>query len=242
MLGKTNVKVRPNKKEVDPILENTKLLMHFNDSLYDATGKNTPTMDGTEQYGTGKFDNAIYIDRKSCVQMPLTPELTLGENDFTIAGWFYFETLTYNGCLFSCSHYVNSNYQWQGVQVWLGTSNGNICVCCDIANNVKNRVDTTTNLKRNTWHHVALVRHGNSVTLYVDGQSITSLSVSGAVYQNSNSIWRIGASNARTSSTTSTDFSEPITGLIDEFIIVNGLAVWTENFTPPENPYSEVVI
>lgn len=242
MLGKTNVKVRPNKKEVDPILENTKLLMHFNDSLYDATGKNTPTIYGTEQYKAGKFDNAIYIDKASCVKIPLTEELTLGENDFTIAGWFYHDDVWYNGCLFSFVHYVSSSYQWQGVQVWLGTSNGNIRFCCDTASNVKNRLNTSKNLESKTWYHIALVRHGSTVTLYVDGQSVGSLTVSGSVYQNANAIWRIGATNGRSSSTTSTGLSEAWTGLIDEFIIVNGLAVWTENFTPPQNPYAEVII
>jgi hypothetical protein len=210
--------------------------MHFNDSLYDASGINTATMYGTEQYQEGKFDNAIYFNRSSCVQIPLNSELTLGENDFTIAGWYYHDSVSLNGCLFSFAHYVNSSYQWQGVQIWL-SDYGNIRFCCDTASNVKKRLDTSTNLNSKTWYHIALVRHGSTVTLYVDGKSAGSLNVSGAVYQNENAIWRVGASNHRTSAGTSTGNVEYWKGIIDEFIIVNGTALWTENFTPPETPY-----
>lgn len=217
--------------------ENTKLLMNFDNNFVDLAEGNTTTMYGTEQYQAGKFDDAIYLDGSSCVRFPLTSELTLGENDFTIAGWFMCKNVSKNGCLFTFVHYASSSYQWQGVAIWL-SQGGNLRFCCDISNNNKNRFDSTTYMVNNTWYHLALVRHNGVVTLYVNGKSIGSLNAQGTVYQYSSAVWRIGATNNRTSSATSTNQNqEYFTGLVDEFIIVNGTALWTEEFTPPEEPY-----
>lgn len=232
MVGKTNIKIRPN----DQALAKAKLLMHFNDNIYDAKTYNNPTMFGTELYGEGRFGRALYLNGSSCIQMPLTSGLTLGDNDFTIAGWYFpYKLSGLTQTLFSSVHYVSSTYGFQGLSIWLSAAN--VRFCCDTASNKKTRLNTSKNLVIETWYHFALVRSGDTVTLYIDGVNEGTLTVSGSVYQHPQSIWRIGATNARTTSTTSTGNQEYFGGLVDEFIIVNGAALWTEDFTPPGKPY-----
>lgn len=80
-----------------------------------------------------------------------------------------------------------------------------------------------------TWTHVALVRSGTSVHLYINGASILNI-------------------------TDSNPFGDAATVLgimyfpnigygcnsqhVDEFRLINGTAAWTSNFTPPTSPYS----
>lgn len=78
----------------------------------------------------------------------------------------------------------------------------------------------------NTWYHVAVVRNRNVLTLYVDGVSIGSNAISGAV-GNFAADLTIGAF------TTSYIYN----GWMDEIRISN-VARWTSNFTPPVQEYT----
>ena len=76
----------------------------------------------------------------------------------------------------------------------------------------------------NTWHHVALVGTGSTISLYVDGVSIFS----GAQpsWTSANRSLYIGSGGG-----------EPLNGRIDEFRFTKGVARYTANFTPPNTPF-----
>ena len=78
-------------------------------------------------------------------------------------------------------------------------------------------------LSANTWYHVALVRSGNTVTLYINGVSQGSVSVSGSANASGNAlaIGRYGEFNGNY-----------FKGWIDEVQVVKGFARWTGNFDP----------
>ena len=82
----------------------------------------------------------------------------------------------------------------------------------------------------NTWSHIALVRNGNSWTLYKDGIGGTTATFSGSMNANQQtSIGRSGEYNAML-----------YNGYIDEVRITKGLALWTSNFGDalPFSPYA----
>lgn len=86
----------------------------------------------------------------------------------------------------------------------------------------------------NTWYHVAFVRNGTAVNIYIDGVSVASGTMSVTTY-NSTNVLGIG------NRTSGTGF--PHNGWIDELRISKGVARWTSNFTPPTEAYSvEVVV
>ena len=86
----------------------------------------------------------------------------------------------------------------------------------------------TTSAIANGDHHVALVRSGQVITLYIDGVAeasydpglVRSITFDSASYKN------IGAYEQNP---TTYNFD----GSIADFAIANGTAVWTSNFTPP---------
>lgn len=89
-----------------------------------------------------------------------------------------------------------------------------------------------TSLNDGNWHHVAHVRSGDTFMIFVDGikQDETLNLGTGYSIHNSSEPLKIGWSVAAVSH---------YNGYLDELRISKGVARWTENFTPPSNPYTE---
>lgn len=85
----------------------------------------------------------------------------------------------------------------------------------------------TGTIPNNTWTHLALVRNGTTLTLYMNGTSIGTGALGSASYS------RPGAIGSNF------DGSEPFVGSIDEVRITKGIARYTANFTAPTAPYPE---
>ena len=76
------------------------------------------------------------------------------------------------------------------------------------------------------WSHVALVRNGTSFVAYLNGTSVVSSTVTGALV-NSTDALSIGANASG---------SYAIQGYISNVRVVKGTAVYTSAFTPPTAP------
>ena len=82
------------------------------------------------------------------------------------------------------------------------------------------------------WHHIAVVRSGNTVKTYVDGTQIgTGLDVTGKDISGLTGGVTIGIDL-----TLGTSYA--LDGWIDEMRVSKGIARWTSNFTPPSQAYS----
>lgn len=87
----------------------------------------------------------------------------------------------------------------------------------------------TTAFTTAAWHHVAFIRTGNTLKLFVDGvQEGGDLAFSTAVV-NATTEFAIGRAGTLATLT--------MNGGIDEFRLSVGIARWTSNFTPPVYPY-----
>jgi len=82
-----------------------------------------------------------------------------------------------------------------------------------------------------TWTHIAFVRNGNALTVYVDGVASASKDVTGYTYNSAAS----GLVIARLYSNTDGYYFK---GWLDEFRISKGVARWTANFSPPSAAYT----
>jgi len=82
----------------------------------------------------------------------------------------------------------------------------------------------------NTWYHVALVRSGTTMQMYIDGSQIGVNTTITTDFSGTTNALAIGA-----------DLTDggllSLDGWIDEFRISKGIARWTSNFTPPTEPY-----
>jgi hypothetical protein len=140
--------------------------------------------------------------------------------DFTVEGWYYTTSVTGTRHLFTLGTEATNRYTW-----FLNNAaiNSNLFGSGPVAYTTTGAV-----LSINTWYHIAVVRSGNTVTLYVNGTAdATTDTQTGTI---GNGVLRIGAdssgvarwqgniSNVRTTSTT----------------------IYTGNFTPPTKPLTPV--
>ena len=135
--------------------------------------------------------------------------------DFTIDAWI--RPASTNGTLYTDSSEV-------GVFFYLADDGGTADL---VFENVSSSILAVCDkaVSTGSWQHVAVVRSGSTVTLYVDGISCGTDSTASTA---------IDISGIYIGQLTGLDYS----GHIDEFRVSKGVARWTSNFTPPTAAYS----
>jgi hypothetical protein len=101
-----------------------------------------------------------------------------------------------------------------------------------------NNTDTGWNPSINTWYHIAYVRYGNFLRLYVDGvQQGSDVDIgTNSLYNSTVELW-VGCHHTGSGGNTPGSF---LNGRIDELRISKGIARWSSNFTPPTEEYAEI--
>lgn len=83
----------------------------------------------------------------------------------------------------------------------------------------------------NNWYHVAVVRSGNNLELYVNGTSVATGTTTNSIGSSSEGCY-VGTNKGLTTQ----DFK----GYISDARVVKGTAVYTSDFTPPTSPLSAI--
>ena len=108
-----------------------------------------------------------------------TKSIVLGTDDFTIESWFNYNDNgdpQYNPCIFS----INSVGNWYD-------HHPGLLICAKGMSEDNGLPGVNYSPSINTWHHIAVVRYGYILTVYLDGQNVGSndLSQVGQNYGNS---------------------------------------------------------
>lgn len=177
---------------------------------------------------TAKFGkSSIYFNGQSNCNLQVTNNSggwNFGTGDFTIDFWI------------NPSQYNNNNEEYIGFDPYAtfdinhartGLRSGAIEIRI-------NNVIYDSQYKPNfvgTWKHIAVVRQGNSVKLYVQGQHVYT-----ATIPNNLNIVPAGSVSNMIIGETALG-TGPFLGYMDEIRVSKGIARWTSNFTPPPEPY-----
>jgi hypothetical protein len=134
--------------------------------------------------------------------------------DFTVEGWYYPTNVTGGHSLFCLGSETTDR------QVWAlsGTS---------VTSNLfgSGTVTYTSTVAINTWTHIAVVRIGSTVKVYINGTaSVTTDTQSGTI---GHGIMQICADSGGAAT---------FEGFLSNFRFVNGTGVYTGNFTTPTSP------
>lgn len=216
----------------------TKSLLHFNGAngvpvFTDEMGKiwSTTFSGGNANISTGSYEfggSSVVFNGVGCIDTPDSPDFAFGNGDFTIDFWTRRATTGAQIYLFgqtgaaivlsSASIYA---YFQSDNRIFVSVSDGSSFYGISATNAI---AETTT------WHHIAIVRSGTTLYLFIDGiNNGTAATLGSAALNDSPNRFAIGRAGEFTSS--------PYTGWIDEFRISKGIARWTANFTPPTAEY-----
>lgn len=169
-----------------------------------------------KKYGTG----AMFFDGTGdYLTTPSSSDLDLSSSDFTIEYWVNYTAV---GQAPVVCKWTGSAGAWYagilGTNLALGLTSSGSTASPELW-----LQSTGYTVPTSTWIHVAFVRSGNSVKLYINGALNNSGTFSGTVNSNSTTI-RVGQNP---------DNSQNLNGYIDDLRITKGIARYTTNFTPP---------
>lgn len=153
-------------------------------------------------------------------------------DDFTIEGWFKPAAMDRFGFFFHWAASSSSSADSLGLRVGAPVDSGRCFFGGNIVG-VSKSVLSTTNVRDGNWHHVAVVRSGETISLYVDGVSegtpitaATTLSLSGGHLGDVQGFFANNLDNEWT-------------GQFDMLRITKGIARYPDGttFTPPTAPF-----
>ena len=222
---------------------NTLLMLHSNTTdgstvMTDSSASGlTLTARGNAQHDTAekKFgaSSILFDGTEDVVSIDdnATLEAMLDGSDFTIECWFNTVDTAVDKIL------IIKERPTTGIVLAVTHENGNLKVRMDDTPDNTFEVNIlTTGLTLNdgAWHHVALVRNGTTVTIYIDGTAWgTTGTFSGALY-NSTGPWSIGGLYGSDGIVYT-----GLTGWIDE-IRFSDIARYTTNFTPATSAFGTI--
>ena len=199
----------------------TSLLTNFtNASILDATGRNVIETVGNAQvdtttvkYGTGAME---FDGTGDWLLIPATEQMAMGTGDFTAECWFNATSSSARGLFHITTGHLNS--QATGIGLGASTTAGNPWRVY----HGTTATDTSSNLVTGSWQHIAIVRNGTAINVYLNGTSIYSATDSSDL--SSYTYLTVGAWYSS---------AYPWLGYIDDLRITKGIARYTANFTPP---------
>ena len=215
----------------------TNLLLNFtNAGIIDNAMQNNLETVGNAQISTtqSKFGgSSMYFDGVGdYLSIPAGSQWSVfGTGEFTIEAWVY--TTAYN---------TSGNGGEVIVDNWAGSPSGSYVtnqwqLLIDLNGLLKfiYATNTTTNVQigtgtvsLNTWTHVATVRSGTTLTLYINGTASGSATVSQSL-----GVSAVGSVGQQTAGTAHYYY----TGYIDDLRITKGYARYTSNFTAPTSAF-----
>lgn len=155
--------------------------------------------------------------------VPASSDFALGSADWTIRAWVYVTAYTANGTNFF--HISRSTYNNADQAVLLGLSPSG--TAHGIAyNSVGVGAVSVSPIGLNAWVHLAFVRDGNTLRLYVNGVQAQAVAFATAVNSITDAAPRLGSR---------WDGDNAVNGYMDDFQFIKGLCLYPSGttFTPP---------
>lgn len=176
-------------------------------------GSGSISLNGTSQYLT----------------VPDSSAFDFGSGDWTVECWVRVTSLSTNrAVIFKRVDNLNDE-RWVGMGIAPNGTVGGLVASSSTAWGVN--ASTTSTVSLNTWTHLALVRNGSDVSLYVNGTKNTlTTTASFSVYKDTAPVL-IGLSG------TTGIYPYYFAGNIDEVRITKGVARYTASFTPPSQAF-----
>jgi len=161
-----------------------------------------------------------------------------GTGNFTIELWVNFNSINYvNGSGGRGATVIGNTSGFSGNGWNLGLSGNSSGVPDGIAFNSRQgssqvTVSASVTMANSTWYHIAVVRSGTLTSIYLNGVSVGSGTLSNQTVSSVAALW-VGGQDI-------TNYQHWCNGYISNARVVKGTAVYTSNFTPPTSPLTAI--
>jgi len=171
-------------------------------------------------YYSGNFNGSNYLS----VTNNSSIDLATGAPDWTIECWFYTTTSGTQRAIIQKDGISGSRQSQYNISI--STGNQINLTLSTAVNAGGNQNFVGGSISASTWYHVAAVRSGSNITVFLNGAIIAGPTALSTTLGNNTGDLTIGMN------TGPADF---FTGYISNLRIVKGTAVYTGSFTPPTN-------
>ncbi|WP_425991379.1 LamG-like jellyroll fold domain-containing protein [Afipia sp. DC4300-2b1] len=225
----------------------TKILLHFDgangsqtftDSNAGGTSKtwsviggvaNTTLTTSGQKFGTAALSLPFLVN-VDAITTPYSADFNFGSQDWTIDFWYTpnVSSASTSGLCGIGDELALANV---ALMIWRNSGGTLTASMCNTSASVFS-VTSTTTFTTAVQRHIAFVRTGNTIKLFIDGvQEGGNVSVSGSIPNMTGYPFRVGAAGSSAVHTKAF-------GIYDEFRLSVGIARWTANFTPPTSAYT----
>ena len=168
--------------------------------------------------GANAINGSVRFDKEGYLFVDSHSDWSL-DGDFTIECWVKRDA---SGA-FADKFTIGDSKESTGLELYLGSGGAALNV---YSNNGGILVAAAGSYSANVWHHLALVRSGNTIKLYVDGTADNNTATNTATFSGDLHLGAEFYNNPATPDTRSSFY-------MSNFRIVKGTALYTANFTVP---------
>ena len=213
---------------------NTNLLLGF-DGDTSSSGHAIAFNGGTKiESDYGKFGTSYYFDGSSdYLIIPDSDDWYFGSGDFTIDGWYNFNSLAGDFQFFTSQWGSSGNYGH--LFYYRDASTTFRFIFGHVTSYTEYDATAIWTPTFGVWYHISVVKSGNSLMFFIDGQQLgNSIDVTGKTTSDvSSDLWIGCYPNIGTTPSSVAYFH----GYMSEIRISKGIARWTSNFIPPGDKY-----
>lgn len=184
----------------------------------------------TETDSSKFYGSSGYFDGSGDYLTPPASVFAFGTNDFTIEFWcnVLTETVTYP-YIFASSHDAG-----KGCYSYINISTGVFVFSSGTGLAYRPYLVSTTAIRNAGWTHIAISRSGNTAKLFVNGVLEATHTAAGTADYTTDNTPRIMSAAHTTTNVTAK-------GYLQDLRITNGVARYTEDFTPPGALYGKTI-
>jgi hypothetical protein len=166
--------------------------------------------------------------------VPAVSGYTLGTNNHTIECWYYASGTQQTYMTLWAYASGSTNQTANSYYLNIGASSGGLYLGNGSGGWGVSIAFTSPSL--NAWHHTAVVRNGNVFTVFIDGNSVGSGTYAANIPSQASYVFEIGGQITGSGNLGNT----ALLGYVSDFRFVNGIALYTGNFTTTYQPLTAI--
>lgn len=175
-------------------------------------------------------DGSIYFNGSTdYLTTPNDTQFSFGTGDFTVEGWFYFNSITTDQCLIMLGTGANGGgpfAAWWLRYVPTAYGSPSLGFYRYDGTETPNNFTLSSSLSSNVWYHIACTRQSTNLRMFLNGIQVSTTITSSLNFDS------VNADPVQIGKVTTGGGTFYLDAYLTNIRVVKGIAVYTANFTP----------